>query len=111
MTSAITAPIAPEYGTDEEFAGLIEAAHERGIRVLLDIVASHTSIEHPWFRDHPERYVWVDADEPPNNWIASFGGTTWSRDPARPERGLYLHSFFVEQPDLDWRAPRTCARR
>jgi alpha-glucosidase len=92
--------IAPELGTDEDFDELIEAAHGRGIRVLLDLVVSHTSIEHPWFREHPEFYVWAE-DGPPNRWIASFGGPAWSRD-ERTGR-WYLHSFFPEQPDLDWR--------
>ncbi len=93
--------VAAEYGGEQAFDSLIAAAHERGIKVLLDVVASHTSIEHPWFREHPERYVWADGDGPPNNWIASFGGPAWSRD-ERSGR-WYLHSFFPEQPDLDWR--------
>ena len=70
-------------------------------KVLLDFVPSHTSIEHPWFREHPEYYVW--ADEPPNNWVAAFGGPAWTLD---EETGrYYLHSFYPEQPDLDWRVP------
>lgn len=97
------AAVAPEYGNLSDLDSLIAAAHERGIRVLLDLVASHTSIEHPWFRERPDYYVWADGPEPPNNWIASFGGSAWSRD---PETGrLYLHSFFPEQPDLDWGNP------
>jgi alpha-glucosidase len=67
----------------------------------MDIVPCHTSIEHPWFAEHPERYVWSDRDGPRNNWIAAFGGPAWSRDP-RSGR-WYLHSFYPEQPDLDWR--------
>ena len=67
----------------------------------MDVVPCHTSIEHPWFAEHPERYVWSDRDGPQNNWIASFGGPAWSRDP-RCGR-WYLHSFYPEQPDLDWR--------
>ena len=97
------AAVAPEYGSLSDLDALIAAAHERGIRVLLDLVASHTSIAHPWFREHPDRYVWAEGPEPPNNWIASFGGSAWSRDP-RTGR-LYLHSFFPEQPDLDWGNP------
>ena len=77
------------------------------MRVLLDLVPCHTSIEHPWFREHRDRYVWAEpaADGgPPNNWIASFGGPAWSPDPDGGEL-IYLHSFFAEQPDLDWRNP------
>lgn len=95
--------IAPELGSDRDFDELIEAAHRLGIRVIVDLVASHTSIEHPWFREHPDRYVWADGPEPPNNWTASFGGPAWSRE-ERSGR-WYLHSFFPEQPDLDWRNP------
>ena len=65
--------------------------------------ASHTSIEHPWFREHPDCYVWADGDGPPNNWRSAFGGPAWSRD-ERSGR-WYLHSFYPEQPDLDWRNP------
>jgi alpha-glucosidase len=94
--------IDPVLGTAADFDELVAAAHARGLRVLLDLVASHTSIEHPWFRDHPERYIWAD-DGPPNNWRAAFGGPAWSRD---AESGRwYLHSFFAEQADLDWRNP------
>ena len=67
--------IAPEYGTDRDFDLLVADAHDRGIRVVLDLVVSHTSIEHPWFRERPDFYVWADGPEPPNNWLASFGGT------------------------------------
>jgi glycosidase len=69
----------------------------------MDLVPSHTSIEHPWFREHPERYVWAEGDAPPNNWVASFGGPAWELD-ERTGR-WFLHSFFPEQPDLDWRNP------
>ena len=97
--------IAAEYGSFDDFDRLLEETHERGMRLLLDLVASHTSIEHPWFREHPERYFWAPdgAPDPPNNWKASFGGPAWSRDPVSGR--TYLHSFFVEQPDLDWRRP------
>ncbi len=95
--------VAPEYGSLADFDSLLAAAHARGIRIVADLVVSHTSIEHPWFRDHPERYVWADGPEPPNNWIASFGGPTWSRDEC--SGSLYLHSFYPSQPDLDWRNP------
>lgn len=96
------AAISPQYGTDVDFAALVDEARARGLRVILDLVASHTSIQHPWFRAHPDRYVWSDGG-PPNNWVASFGGPAWSVDQASGR--WYLHSFFAEQPDLDWRNP------
>jgi alpha-glucosidase len=93
----------PVYGSLSDFDALVAAAHSRDIRVLMDLVPSHTSIEHPWFREHPEWYIWSPVDGPPNNWIAAFGGPAWSRDPFG--RGWYLHSFYPEQPDLNWRMP------
>jgi alpha-glucosidase len=91
----------PRFGSLADADALIAAAHERGLRVLLDVVACHTSIEHPWFTEHPERYVWSDRDGPQNNWLASFGGRSWSRD--EHSGRWYLHSFYPEQPDLNWR--------
>ncbi|MDQ3572282.1 MAG: alpha-amylase family glycosyl hydrolase [Actinomycetota bacterium] len=93
--------VAPEYGTLADFDRLLTDAHRLGLRVLLDLVPSHTSIEHPWFREHPDRYMW--ADRPPNNWVSAFGGSAWARD--RASGRYYLHSFYEEQPDLDWRNP------
>ncbi len=93
--------IAPRFGTLADFDALLAAAHDKGLRLLMDVVPCHTSIEHPWFAEHPERYVWSDRDGPQNNWRASFGGRAWSPDPQG--RGWYLHSFYPEQPDLDWR--------
>ena len=95
--------IDPVYGTLADFDRLVGSAHDRGLRVLMDLVPSHTSIEHPWFREHPDWYVWADGDEVPNNWPGTFGGPAWSRDP-RSGR-WYLHSFYPEQPDLNWRNP------
>jgi alpha-glucosidase len=95
------AAIDPVYGTLEDYEELAAAAHERGLRVLMDVVPSHTSIEHPWFREHPDWYVWADE---PNNWIAAFGGPAWTLDEQRGR--YYLHSFYPEQPDLDWRNPQ-----
>ena len=96
------AAIAPEYGTEADFEAFVARAHELGLRVLLDLVVGHTSILHPWFREHPDRYIWSERGRP-NNWAASFGGPAWSLD--EPTGRWYLHSFFAEQPDLDWRNP------
>ena len=93
----------PAYGTLADFDRLLAAAHARGLKLLLDLVPCHTSIEHPWFREHPDWYIWSDRDGPRNNWVACFGGSAWSPDPHG--RGWYLHSFYPEQPDLDWRNP------
>jgi alpha-glucosidase len=95
----------PVFGTLADFEVLADDAHARGLRLLMDLVPCHTSIEHPWFRDHPDWYIWADGRDggPPNNWLAAFGGSAWEFD---SERGRwYLHSFYPEQPDLDWRNP------
>jgi alpha-glucosidase len=95
----------PGYGTLDDFDALLASAHERGLKLLMDLVPCHTSIEHPWFRDHPDWYIWSSKDGPANNWRATFGGSAWSPDPYERGRGWYLHSFYPEQPDLDWRNP------
>jgi alpha-glucosidase len=92
----------PVFGSLEDFDRLVAGARERGLRVLLDLVPCHTSIEHPWFRQHPDWYIWSDA---PNNWSSAFGGPAWSKRDGR----YYLHSFFPEQADLDWRNPELVA--
>jgi alpha-glucosidase len=93
----------PRFGSLADAEHLIEETHRHGLRILLDTVPCHTSIEHRWFREHPDRYVWSPVDGPPNNWHAAFGGRAWSRD--RETGRWYLHSFYPEQPDLDWRKP------
>jgi alpha-glucosidase len=93
----------PAFGTLADADALIATAHERGLKVLFDVVPCHTSIEHPWFREHPDWYVWSDRDGPQNNWRSTFGGPAWSKDPVSGR--WYLHSFYPEQPDLNWRNP------
>src|SRR5918992_1091577 len=92
----------PVFGSMADYDALVEEAHARDLRVLMEIVPCHTSIEHPWFREHPDWYIWTDR---PNNWIGAFGGSAWTRLGDR----YYLHSFYPEQPDLDWRNPEVVA--
>ncbi len=103
--------IEPSYGTLDEAQALISAAHELGIRVLLDIVPNHTSDEHAWFRaalaDEPgarQRYHFrpghgADGALPPNNWQSVFGGPAWTQV---ADGDWYLHLFAPGQPDLNW---------
>jgi alpha-glucosidase len=103
----------PLFGTLADADRLIAGAHRRGIRVLVDWVPNHTSDQHPWFRESRSSrssskrdwYHWRNGRDggPPNNWRAAFGGPAWTRD-ERTGR-YYLHSFYAEQPDLDWRNP------
>ena len=106
--------VATEYGTLADFDALVAAAHERGLRVLMDLVPCHTSIEHAWFvearssRDSPRRdwYIWADprpGGGPPSNWAAVFGGSAWEWDERSGQ--YFLHTFYPEQPDLNWRNP------
>lgn len=92
--------IDPVFGTLEQFDALLDAVHERGLKLLMDLVPSHTSIEHRWFREHPDWYIWADQ---PNNWLSAFGGSAWTYHEGQGR--YYLHSFYPEQPDLDWRNP------
>ncbi|MGN6431102.1 MAG: alpha-amylase family glycosyl hydrolase [Gaiellaceae bacterium] len=95
--------VASEFGTLDDLDELVAAAHDRGLRVLLDLIPCHTSIQHTWFRQHPDWYIWSPVDGPANNWVSAFGGSAWSRDEHTGR--WYLHSFYPEQPDLDWRNP------
>lgn len=105
--------VEPEYGSLDDFRAFLEAAHQRGIRVILDLVLNHTSDQHPWFqesrssRDNPKRdwYIWRDGKDggPPNNWTAAFDDVAWTYDPTTDR--WYYHFFFAEQPDLNWRNP------
>jgi glycosidase len=108
----------PMFGTLDDFDELLAAAHDRGLRVIIDWVPNHTSDRHPWFvasrssRTDPKRdwYVWRDAKpdgSPPNNWQSNFGGRAWTWDEGTGQ--YYLHSFLAEQPDLNWRNPEVQA--
>jgi len=104
----------PMFGSLDDFDELLARAHDRGLRVLLDFVPSHTSDQHPWFqaarssRDDPRRdwYIWHDGGPdggPPNNWVSEFGGPAWTLDDATGQ--YYLHIYLREQPALNWRNP------
>ena len=101
----------PMFGSLGDFDGLMDKAHKLGLKVMIDLVLSHTSDEHPWFqesrasRDNPksEWYVWADPKDdgtPPNNWLSIFGGPAWQWDARRQQ--YYLHNFLVAQPDLNF---------
>jgi len=104
----------PLFGTLADFDAVVAKAHALGLKLIVDQVWAHTSDQHPWFvessssRDNPKAdwYVWADAKPdgtPPNNWLATFGGPSWSWSPRR--RQYYLHNFLVEQPQLNfWNA-------
>ncbi|KAB8137555.1 alpha,alpha-phosphotrehalase [Gracilibacillus oryzae] len=102
--------IHPEYGTMEDFERLLKEAHDRGIKLIMDIVVNHTSTEHEWFRksqsssQNPYRdfYIWKDGenDGPPTNWQSKFGGSAWQLD--KETNQYYLHLFDVTQADLNW---------
>jgi alpha-glucosidase len=104
----------PMFGTLGDFDALISRAHELGLKVLIDLVLSHTSSHHPWFhesqtsRDNPKAdwYVWADAKpdgSPPNNWLSIFGGSAWEWSGDRMQ--YYMHNFLKEQPDLNLHNP------
>jgi alpha-glucosidase len=94
----------PQFGTLADFDDLVADAHALGLRIVVDIVPNHCSIEHPWWREHPDWFVWRSE---PNNWQSAFGGPAWTFD---EEHGAYyLHLFAPEQPDLDWHNPEVQA--
>jgi alpha-glucosidase len=104
----------PLFGTLADFDRLLARAHQLGLKVVIDFVPNHTSDQHPWFResrssrDNPKRdwYTWRDPKpdgSPPNNWLAVFGGPSWTFDKTTGQS--YMHSFLPQQPDLNWRNP------
>ncbi|MDP5218480.1 alpha-amylase family glycosyl hydrolase [Ruegeria sp. 2205SS24-7] len=105
----------PMFGALADFDALLARAHELGLKVMIDLVLSHTSDQHPWFaesrasRDNPKSdwYVWSDPKPdgtPPNNWLAIFGGSAWQWDARRQQ--YYLHNFLTSQPDLNFHEPQ-----
>jgi alpha-glucosidase len=100
----------PDYGTLQDFDELLNQARHHGLRIILDLVAGHTSSHHPWFEasrsdpNNPFRhwYVWQPGapDEPPNNWLNTLGAPAWTYDEATAS--WYLHNYFSTQPDLNW---------
>ncbi len=104
----------PMFGTLEDFKALVERAHALGLKVMIDQVLSHSSDQHPWFKesrsshDNPKSdwYIWADAKEdgtPPNNWLSIFGGNAWQWDTRRSQ--YYMHNFLTSQPDLNFHNP------
>lgn len=104
----------PMFGTLDDFKELLRTAHNLGLRVMIDLVLSHTSDVHPWFsasranrdNDKSDWYVWADAQPdgtPPNNWLSIFGGSAWQWDTRREQ--YYLHNFLTSQPDLNFHSP------
>lgn len=105
----------PIFGTLADFDRLLARAHQLGLRVVIDQVLSHTSDQHPWFREsrmsrdnsRSDWYVWADARSdgtPPNNWQSLFGGSAWTWDARR--RQYFMHNFLREQPDLNVHNPQ-----
>lgn len=98
------------FGSNEDFKKLIDVFHKRNIGVITDLVLSHTSDEHEWFKEsrssktnkYKDWYVWQDGtpDTPPNNWLSVFGGSSWKWDKALEQ--YYLHNFLESQPDLNF---------
>jgi alpha-glucosidase len=110
--------IDPLFGSMADFDVLLHEAHALGLKVVLDFVANHTSIEHPWFKESRasranakrDWYIWHDGAPvggPPNNWLSQFGGPAWTFDKRTGQ--YYYHAFLKEQPDLNWRNPEVVA--
>lgn len=106
--------IQPEFGTMDDFEELLEKAHQRQIKIILDVVFNHTSDEHHWFKEsqsskenrYRDYYIWKEPKEGdvPNNWTSCFQGSAWEFDENTKE--YYLHLFSKKQPDLNWQNPK-----
>jgi len=108
----------PMFGSLADFDQLVQTAHQHGMRVMIDLVLSHTSDQHHWFKESRSSrddaksnwYVWTDAKPdgtPPNNWLSIFGGSAWQWDGRREQ--YYLHNFLASQPDLNFHEPEVQA--
>lgn len=106
--------IDPMFGTNQDMEELISDAHALGLKIIMDMVANHTSDQHEWFQQsrlsrnnkYSDYYIWQDPAPDggvPNNWGASFGGSAWTFDSQRGQ--YYLHYYAPEQPDLNWENP------
>lgn len=106
--------IDPLFGTLDDFDELLRRVHGAGMKLLMDFVPNHTSVQHAWFvesrssRTNPKRdwYIWRDPRPdggPPTNWLSNFGGSAWERDERTGQ--FYYHAFLRQQPDLNWRNP------
>ena len=106
--------IMTEFGTMDDFDRMLAEAHERGIKIVMDLVVNHTSDEHPWFvesrssKDNEKRdyYIWKEGKDgkEPTNWGSAFSGPAWKYDEKTDM--YYLHLFSVKQPDLNWENPK-----
>jgi oligo-1,6-glucosidase len=106
--------IMTEFGIMADFDDLLRGIHERGMKLIIDLVVNHSSDEHDWFqesrksKDNPYRdfYIWKQPKpdgSPPNNWKSFFSGSAWQWDEMTQE--YYLHLFAIKQPDLNWENP------
>jgi oligo-1,6-glucosidase len=103
-----------EFGTMDDFDRLLEGAHKRQIKLIMDLVVNHSSDEHAWFEAsrqskenaYRDYYIWKPGRNggPPNDWQAFFGGSAWQKDDTTDE--YYLHLFTTKQPDLNWENPK-----
>ncbi len=107
--------IHPDFGSLADLEHLISGLHDRGMKLIMDLVVNHTSDEHEFFKasqssiDNPQRdyYIWKEPASdggPPNNWMSFFGGSAWAYDKSSNE--YYLHLFTKKQPDLNWENPK-----
>ena len=106
--------IDPTFGTMDDFDALLARAHELNLKVMIDLVLSHSSDQHAWFKESRQSrdnkksdwYVWSDPKPdgtPPNNWLSIFGGSAWQWDAKREQ--YFMHNFLTSQPDLNFHNP------